>query len=61
MSFEPAPGIYGGSKSLEAYLAFMGVGSLEELQEKQLSCAMSGGRVHIVSDEHGGRVLIGVN
>jgi hypothetical protein len=37
MGFEPAPGIYGGPKSLEAYLAYMGVGSLEELEEKQLT------------------------
>jgi hypothetical protein len=37
MGFEPAPGIYGGPKSLEAYLAYMGVGSLEELEDEQLS------------------------
>jgi hypothetical protein len=30
---EPAPGILGGKKSLEAYLLYMGVESLEELQE----------------------------
>jgi hypothetical protein len=33
---EPAAGICGGEKSLEAYLRFMGVDSLEELEEEQL-------------------------
>jgi hypothetical protein len=33
---EPA-GILGGPRSLAAYLAFMGVDSLDELEEKQLS------------------------
>jgi hypothetical protein len=33
---ELAPGIYGGEKSLEAYLRYMGVQSLEELEEEQL-------------------------
>jgi hypothetical protein len=37
MMDELAPGIYGGQKGLEAYLAFMGVDSLDELEEKQLS------------------------
>jgi hypothetical protein len=37
MDDEVAPGIYGGQKGLEAYLAFMGVSSLEELEEKQLT------------------------
>jgi hypothetical protein len=30
------PGIFGGAKSVEAYLLFMGVESLEELQQEQL-------------------------
>jgi hypothetical protein len=34
---EPAAGIYGGAKSVEAYLLFMGVESLEELEEEQLT------------------------
>jgi hypothetical protein len=34
---ELAPGVYGGQKGVEAYLAYMGVDSLEELEEKQLS------------------------
>jgi len=34
---EPAAGICGGEKSLEAYLRFMGVESLEELEQEQLS------------------------
>jgi hypothetical protein len=34
--FEPAAGIYGGAKSVEAYLLFMGVDSLEELEQEQL-------------------------
>jgi hypothetical protein len=33
---EPAPGILGREKSLEAYLRFMGVDSLEELEQEQL-------------------------
>lgn len=33
---EPS-GIYGGRKSLEAWLAFMDVASLDELDEEQLS------------------------
>jgi hypothetical protein len=33
---EPAAGICGGEKSLEAYLRFMGVDSLEELEQEQL-------------------------
>jgi hypothetical protein len=33
---EPAAGILGGEKSLEAYLLFMDVDSLEELEEEQL-------------------------
>jgi hypothetical protein len=33
---EPAPGICGGEKSLEAYLRYMGVESLEELEQEQL-------------------------
>jgi hypothetical protein len=36
VTVEPAAGILGGEKSLEAYLRFMGVESLEELEEKQL-------------------------
>jgi hypothetical protein len=36
VTVEPAPGIYGGEKSLEAYLRYMGVQSLEELEEEQL-------------------------
>ncbi len=36
MTSEPAPGICGGEKSLEAYLRFMGVESLEELEQEQL-------------------------
>jgi hypothetical protein len=37
VSFEPAPGIYGGAKNLEAYLAFMGVETLAELEQEQLT------------------------
>ncbi|MET0564486.1 MAG: hypothetical protein ABW114_13715 [Gaiellaceae bacterium] len=37
MSFEPAPGIYGGAKSLEAYLRYAGVETLRELEEEQLT------------------------
>jgi hypothetical protein len=33
---EPAPGICGGEKSLKAYLLYMGVQSLEELEQEQL-------------------------
>jgi hypothetical protein len=33
---EPAAGILGGEKSLAAWLLFMGVESLEELEEEQL-------------------------
>ena len=36
MIVEPAPGICGGEKSLTAYLAYMGVESLEELEQEQL-------------------------
>jgi hypothetical protein len=36
VTVEPAAGILGGEKSLEAYLLFMGVGSLEELEQEQL-------------------------
>ena len=36
MILEPAAGICGGEKSLEAYLLFMGVESLEELEQEQL-------------------------
>jgi hypothetical protein len=36
VTVEPAPGICGGEKSLEAYLRYMGVQSLEELEEEQL-------------------------
>ena len=36
MSGELAPGICGGEKSLEGYLRYMGVQSLEELEEEQL-------------------------
>jgi len=33
---EPAPGICGGEKSLAAYLDYLGVDSLEELEQEQL-------------------------
>jgi hypothetical protein len=33
---EPAAGILGGEKSLKAYLLYMGVESLEELEQEQL-------------------------
>jgi excisionase family DNA binding protein len=33
---EPAPGICGGEKSLAAYLAYLGVESLKEFEERQL-------------------------
>jgi hypothetical protein len=36
MIVELAAGICGGEKSLEAYLRYMGVQSLEELEEEQL-------------------------
>jgi excisionase family DNA binding protein len=36
MTGEPAAGICGGEKSLDAYLLYMGVESLEELEEDQL-------------------------
>jgi hypothetical protein len=36
VTVERAPGIYGGEKSLEAYLLYMGVESLEELEQEQL-------------------------
>jgi hypothetical protein len=36
VTVEPAAGICGGEKSLEAYLRFMGVDSLEELEQEQL-------------------------
>jgi hypothetical protein len=36
VTVELAPGICGGEKSLEAYLRYMGVESLEELEEEQL-------------------------
>lgn len=39
---EPAPGILGGEKSLEAYLAFMGVDSLDDLKEEQLQLGLEG-------------------
>jgi hypothetical protein len=36
VTVEPAAGILGGEKSLEAYLLFMGVGSMKELEQEQL-------------------------
>jgi hypothetical protein len=36
VTIEPAPGICGGEKSLKAYLRYMDVRSLEELEEEQL-------------------------
>jgi hypothetical protein len=36
MTGELAPGICGGEKSLEAYLRYMGVRSLKEVEEEQL-------------------------
>jgi hypothetical protein len=36
MTSELAPGIYGGERGLAAYLAYMGVESLEELDQEQL-------------------------
>jgi hypothetical protein len=36
VTLELAPGIYGGETGLAAYLAFLGLDSLEELEEKQL-------------------------
>jgi hypothetical protein len=36
MAGELAPGIYGGANGLAAYLAYMGVESLEELEQEQL-------------------------
>jgi hypothetical protein len=33
---EFAPGIYGGEKGLQAWLSYMGVSSLEELEDEQL-------------------------
>jgi len=38
MTSELAPGICGGEKSLEAYLRYMGVQSLEELEKEQQLC-----------------------
>jgi len=35
VTLEPAAGICGGEKSLEAYLAFMSVESIEELDEPE--------------------------
>jgi hypothetical protein len=36
VTVEPAAGIYGGAESLKAYLSYMGVESLEELEQEQL-------------------------
>lgn len=36
MTIDPATGICGGQKGLAAYLAYMGVQSLDELEEEQL-------------------------
>jgi hypothetical protein len=36
VTVEPAAGICGGKASIEAYVRFMGVESLEELEEEQL-------------------------
>jgi hypothetical protein len=37
MTDEPATGICGGEKSLDAYLLYMGVESLAKLEEEQLA------------------------